>query len=593
MKFVLFFAIIEENCDCGKSARGVLETEEGKRVLVAYQLVFVLSFFMLAYLYVGYKNRISISYFMLYGSVLILSLGYMQLAGTDSLHAAISANQLVYLGGCFSPFFLLLCIADLCKMKLSRLLESVMAGCACMLFLLVSTIESTQLYYKDVQLVKEMGISTLQKEYGPLHILYPLFVLFCFGYAISLVLLSYRRKKEVSKVISICLSVIMLFTMLVYLVARMLHANIDWVPFAYIFSLIIITFLLRRISLYDVASITSNSMLESYSHGFFLCDSNGNYLGGNETARMWFPEIRALEVDGKIPIESSPLFVQVEKWLMGQDDKKSVIIEQNGRFIEVSHSLVKEKRRRTIECIYFRDDTKQQQYNKLVQEYNENLERDVHTKTEKIRQMQNDIIISMASIVENRDSNTGGHIARTSDVVKILVRHLKQRGEVLGLTETVAEQIVKAAPLHDFGKIGIPDVILNKPGRFTPDEYEIMKQHSQKGAVIVDRILHNTNDITFKEIAVNVAHFHHEKWDGTGYPDHLKEKEIPFEARVMALADVFDALVSKRVYKESMGYKESFKIIEQSRGTHFDPILCDAFLECRKELEALYNSYPD
>lgn len=160
----------------------------------------------------------------------------------------------------------------------------------------------------------------------------------------------------------------------------------------------------------------------------------------------------------------------------------------------------------------------------------------------------------MASIVEGRDGNTGDHIRRTSDVVRIFVSRLLQDGDMPGLTRGMAHRIVKAAPLHDFGKVAIPDVFLNRPGKFTPEEYETMKQHAEKGAVIVTQILRNSDDDQLKEIAVNVAHYYHEKWDGSGYPDGLAGTKIPFEARVMALADVFDALVSKRVYKERLDY---------------------------------------
>ena len=120
-----------------------------------------------------------------------------------------------------------------------------------------------------------------------------------------------------------------------------------------------------------------------------------------------------------------------------------------------------------------------------------------------------------------------------------------------------------------------------------------MKLHAQKGAEIVARILQNSDDLQFKNIAVNVAHYHHEKWNGTGYPCGLAREEIPLEARIMALADVFDALVSKRVYKEQLSYDKAFGIIKESSGSHFDPSLCRAFLQCRLQIEALYSSSPD
>ena len=229
----------------------------------------------------------------------------------------------------------------------------------------------------------------------------------------------------------------------------------------------------------------------------------------------------------------------------------------------------------------------------MVERYNVELGEQVKEKTARLVEVQNDIIVSMASIVENRDNNTGGHIRRTSDVVKIFVDDLRETGYSSVLTPDTAERIIKAAPLHDFGKIAIPDSVLNKPGKFTPEEYEVMKKHAQKGAGIVARILQNSDDLKFKNIAVNVAHYHHEKWNGAGYPCGLAEKEIPLEARIMALADVFDALVSKRVYKDQFSYDKAFSIIEESSGSHFDPELCRRFLKCRPRIEALYDSYTD
>ena len=259
-----------------------------------------------------------------------------------------------------------------------------------------------------------------------------------------------------------------------------------------------------------------------------------------------------------------------------------------GGILEVCYS-VPEMYRKKLHCILIWDDTPQQQYLKLVEQYNEELGVQVKEKTARLVEVQNDIIVSMASIVENRDNNTGGHIRRTSDVVRAFVEHLLATDYSSTLTREIADQIIKAAPLHDFGKIAIPDSILNKPGKFVSEEYEIMKLHAKKGAEIVARILQNSDDLQFKNIAVNVAHYHHEKWDGTGYPCGLVQEEIPLEARIMALADVFDALVSNRVHKGQFSFDEAFGIIEESSGSHFDPSLCKAFLQCRLQIETLYG----
>lgn len=192
-------------------------------------------------------------------------------------------------------------------------------------------------------------------------------------------------------------------------------------------------------------------------------------------------------------------------------------------------------------------------------------------------------------MIENRDSNTGGHVKRSSLAIRIFLNELKNHRNKYGFDEDFFKNIIKAAPMHDLGKIGVDDRILRKPGRFTPEEFEEMKTHSSKGAMIVQQILVGVEDNNFCEIAINVAHYHHEKWNGQGYPCGLKETDIPIEARIMALVDVFDALVSKRCYKDKMSFDDAFRIIEESLGSHFDPDLGKIFLKCRPQLEAFYT----
>lgn len=213
-------------------------------------------------------------------------------------------------------------------------------------------------------------------------------------------------------------------------------------------------------------------------------------------------------------------------------------------------------------------------------------------KNRRIVRIQNSIIRGMAVMVESRDNSTGGHINRTSECVRVFVGKMKQDGH-FGITDSFERAIIKAAPMHDLGKIAVDDAILRKPGRFTDEEFEKMKKHAEEGAKIVAEVLKESDDEEFKKIAVNVANYHHEKWDGSGYPTHISGEDIPYEARIMALADVFDALVSKRCYKESMGYDKAFSIIEDSLGQHFDPELGAFFVSCRTELEELYDNLPE
>ena len=212
----------------------------------------------------------------------------------------------------------------------------------------------------------------------------------------------------------------------------------------------------------------------------------------------------------------------------------------------------------------------------------------IDLNNKKLLAVQNSILTGMATMVESRDNSTGGHIKRTSDCVRIFVNYLKIQPEYSELSEKFCNDVIKAAPMHDLGKIAVPDAILQKPGKFTDEEYEKMKMHSAEGARIVGEVLKEVNDDDFKKLAINVAHYHHEKWNGQGYPEKLTGEQIPFEARIMALADVFDALVSKRCYKESFSFEKAFEIIKESAGSHFDPALTNQFIQCRDKLEDLY-----
>ncbi len=201
--------------------------------------------------------------------------------------------------------------------------------------------------------------------------------------------------------------------------------------------------------------------------------------------------------------------------------------------------------------------------------------------------IQDNILYSVANLIENRDSNTGTHVKRTSEVVKILVTEIMKTDKKHHFAYW--NSVIKAAPMHDLGKIAIPDSILQKPGKLTVEEFETIKTHAQKSADIIDQVLKNVETAEFLTIARNIAKHHHERFDGSGYPAHLKGQEIPLEARVMAIADVFDALVSERPYKKSQTPEEAYKIIEESMGTHFDPALFGVFKSSFPLLKEYYT----
>lgn len=219
-----------------------------------------------------------------------------------------------------------------------------------------------------------------------------------------------------------------------------------------------------------------------------------------------------------------------------------------------------------------------------------NLEKLVEEKTKKITQMQDSIIEGIAEVVDNVDDSTGGHIYRTKNLVAIISYELLDE-KVYDITEAFCKKVIKAAPLHDLGKMAVPYEILTKKGRFEGDEFAKMKTHAAKGGEIVGHVVSSVEDEEFKTIATNIATYHHERWDGKGYPEGKSGEDIPLEARIMALADVYDALASKRCYKESLGFEECYKIIEEGLGSQFDPKLKECFEKCEPIFEMYYETH--
>ena len=261
--------------------------------------------------------------------------------------------------------------------------------------------------------------------------------------------------------------------------------------------------------------------------------------------------------------------------------------EEDEKIYNVSVGYLYDGNKRRGYLITFTDDTANRKYIQLLDTYNEKLQSEVEEKTRHIVEMHDHLIMSLAMMVESRDNSTGGHIKRTSEGVRILIDAILEDGS-MELSEEFCKDVIKAAPMHDLGKVAVDDAILRKPGRFTDEEFEQMKKHAAEGAKVIHEILLHTDDESFKKIAENVAHYHHERWDGSGYPEGLKGEEIPLEARIMAVADVYDALVSKRVYKEAFDFEKANRIIMEGMGSQFDPGLQRIYEKARPKLEAIY-----
>lgn len=213
------------------------------------------------------------------------------------------------------------------------------------------------------------------------------------------------------------------------------------------------------------------------------------------------------------------------------------------------------------------------------------------TAVEQLSRYHKEMVMGFATLVENKDGSTGGHIKRTSMYVKLLAEELRNRNcykEVL--TEEYVNNLCKAAPMHDIGKIAVPDAILQKPGKLTQEEFERMKEHAACGGKIIKETFGHLGNEEYTQLAYEVARFHHEKWNGKGYPEGLKRYEIPLCARIMAIADVFDAVSEKRCYRDALPLEQCFEIILEGSGQDFDPMLVEVFLSIKDKIEQAHNS---
>ena len=236
----------------------------------------------------------------------------------------------------------------------------------------------------------------------------------------------------------------------------------------------------------------------------------------------------------------------------------------------------------------------EKQYRTLVEKYNSILETQIDEQTQEIAESHHSIIFALSKLAESRDEDTGSHLERIQEYSRVLCNQLRAKDKYTSiLTDTYIEHIYYASPLHDIGKVSIPDAVLQKPGRLTNEEMSIMKQHTLLGANTLREVLNKHPNNEFIKRGIDIAENHHERWDGSGYPFQRAGEKIPLAGRIIALADVYDALTSKRCYKDAFSHEKSREIILDGRKTHFDPAIVDAFFLAEEDFKEIRSQYQD
>lgn len=519
-------------------------------------------------------------------------IGHMFLGLSTNLEEALLANKVAYVGAVYVPFLFFMGELTICNIKIPKFLYIILFIFSTTVFAFAATAGYSDIYYKSATLVQRGGVSDLLVEFGPMHMLYNVMLGMYLISGIAVFTYSLLKKRNYSYRNLLALVAIGAISIGTFLICRELNCDMLVMPAIYIMAQVILLTIIHRVGVYDIDGTIRDTLEYQNENAYLSVSNNLTYIGCNDIANHFFPVLKTFRVDSKISESDefgSILLKLVEKFKDSSDNCQIDYFKYGNKHYK---SILRIMHHGNKACGYlFRieDDTKVQRYIKLLDKYNNDLAMEVQNKDSHIQVIQEQLIVGMANMVENRDSNTGGHIKRTSQVVKILINEMKKDNAYRSMNGFF-DTVIKVAPMHDLGKIAVDDVILRKPGRFTPEEFNTMKTHSEKGAVIVENLLRDVESEEMVKIARNVTHYHHERYDGSGYPCGLKGNDIPLEARIMAIADVYDALVSRRCYKEKMSYAEAYDIIVSSMGTHFDPNLKKFFINCHKELEAYYDS---
>ena len=554
------------------------------------------------YIYIWHKH-FDVNFTLIFTLVPVACLGYFLSSIVKTLEGAIMAQQIIYIGGSFLQLFIVLSIFNLCQIDLPKWARVFLYACCTIIYSSVLTIGHLDWFYKSVSFDIVKGDPVLYKEYGFMHTLFYVLVCVFLLAGIITIIYSWINKKEIPRRILLLLvipDIVCVFNY--FVVLKVFNFSFDLVPLGYVAAEFVYLLIAYRVNLYDVSNTVIDSYVKERNVGYISFDFNCRYLGSNDIAKELVPEIKDTAVDELFGYKPSQRKIRHFIDSFRQNNENNTFLYtvhgpddnsfEDDQFYNVNVNYLYDGNWKRGYIITFIDDTPNRKYIRLLDTYNESLKEEVDQKTRHIVEMHDNLIMGLAMMVESRDNSTGGHIKRTSEGVRLLIDEILKEGK-LELSEEFCKDVVKAAPMHDLGKIAVDDAILRKPGRFTDEEFNKMKAHAAEGARVIHKILLNTDDSSFKKVAENVAHYHHERWDGSGYPEKLAGEQIPIEARIMAIADVYDALVSKRVYKEAFDFERADNIIMEGMGTQFDPGLKSVYEKARPRFEEYYSSLTD
>jgi len=469
--------------------------------------------------------------------------GYLALALSQTVSEAALANKLCYLGGCFLPPLWLMLICTVCNLQFNRWVKALMYAYSFFVYGLVLSIGYSDFYYEEMFLEQYKGVTVLGHTYGPGH---SFFYVILYGYMmiqIALLVYTLRTKKSVSRKNLWALIIMEISNVGSFVASRWLDSAVEIMPLMYLLDTVILLYLQYRGTLYNVEENFAENFAKQETYGYLMLDNQSRYLGCNPMVGRILPAIADCVIDRSILDVTGMKTVQ--EWLeqYTTEGKEYYDYEYGGKHYECRVERLCYRNRPLGYMVELREDT--------------------------VKELFIQTVTALSEAVDAKDRYTSGHSKRVADYAgKIAAR--------MGKSKEEQEEIYRAGLLHDVGKIRIPAEIINKPGRLTDEEYNIIKIHPVTG-------YHILQGISEDSVIAIAAKYHHERYDGKGYPNGLSGENIPEVARILGVADAYDAMASNRSYRKSLPQEVVREEIEKGKCTQFDPQIADIMLQMMDE----------
>lgn len=543
-------------------------------------------FFEILYVSRQHGSRLqTILVILLYDSLFNI-VGYTLEMEAKTQELAMQSVKMTYIGKPFVVFTMYVFVMEYCGVGVKKSRRNFFYAICVAIAGLVYTNEYHHLFYSSVSYTNDGLFPHLVLKHGIFYNLYSIILLYYFVGMVYVCARKYRQNDSeiIRKQVSVLMVMVLFSSGCLALFLFNLTNGYDTTALAYIVAVFLFERLMRKYKLFDTLTLAKEEAVEHMTNGLIVVNVYGDMVYSNDEADRVLLYIRK---HGNKGIEYLEELANNSKYMFVDECS-----QEDGNKHADSEKCVYELTMHEI----FRNENS---YGKmlLITEitdsyyYTERLQNELKKKTREVISIQRDIIGSFASMIEARDGITGLHIKNTANLVKVLVYVMKNNPKYSGIiTDEYAQMTAAAAHLHDIGKIAIPDRILQKEGKLTDEEFAIMKTHPVEGAKILENTIKGLESDAYYQIAHDMVLYHHEKYDGSGYPTGISGENIPLTARIMAVADVYDALRSKRHYKDGFSKEKSMAIMEESKGTHFDADIVTIFLEHIDEMEAVLDT---